>query len=150
MRWFEGRSVYRTENGIRRENHKDQDIEVRQSVGFFQMNKWLGKDGLLKKTGPDLWVLSGAFGILNAAGLAMYAQDHLPRTLAEHGTFWLTALAGIILFYVAAKILYVFGPRLFYGEDHEPGKIFLSCGFRCDPAGMASVAGFLLSHERGL
>lgn len=61
---------------------------------------------------PGLWILSGAFGMLNAAGQWMYRLDRLPDTGTEHLAFWGQALGEAALFFLVALLLIRFGPRL--------------------------------------
>ena len=70
---------------------------------------------------PGLWVLSGCFGALNAAGQWMYAGDRLPRSPGEYAAFWLQALTGTALFFTAACLILICGPRLLRG-GREKGR----------------------------
>ena len=68
---------------------------------------------LSRKNRAGLALVSLVFGLLNAAGNAMYAADHLPSAPADLLRFALLALGSSVLFYFfAALLLYVLSGRL--------------------------------------
>lgn len=74
------------------------------------------------RTTAGLWVLSGVFGILNAAGQWMYAADRLPGTAVQHIAFWLQVIACALVFREAAGILEHLTGKMLQGGG-EAGRI---------------------------
>lgn len=77
-----------------------------------------------KKTAAGLWILSGTFGLLNAAGLWMYKVDRLPKGLGQHMQFWPLALFGAAAFFGIAFLLVKYGPTLVYGDRTNATQYF--------------------------